>query len=63
VELITPHRKRNNFVVKCYTGPRTWADSLNKRHKLRKIWILQKLDGVVSTGLVWLRIGTIGGLL
>jgi hypothetical protein len=26
-------------------------------------WILERYDGVVWTGLVWLRIGTSGGLL
>jgi hypothetical protein len=26
-------------------------------------WILERLDGVVWTGLIWLRIGTSGGLL
>jgi hypothetical protein len=26
-------------------------------------WILERRDGMVWTGLMWLRIGTIGGLL
>jgi hypothetical protein len=26
-------------------------------------WNLEKEDGVIWTGLIWLRIGTIGGLL
>jgi hypothetical protein len=34
---------------------RRWVDNIK--------WILQRQDGVVWTGLVWLRIATSGGLL
>jgi hypothetical protein len=34
---------------------------LGGRIKLR--WILERSDGVIWTGLIWLRIGTSGGLL
>jgi hypothetical protein len=30
---------------------------------ITEIWILERWDGVVWPGLVWLRIGTSGGLL
>jgi hypothetical protein len=37
VELTTPRPKKNNLVTKCYKGPRTLTDSLDKRPKLKKI--------------------------
>jgi hypothetical protein len=43
--LTAPYSKKSNFVTKCYTGPRTWADSLDKRPKLRinglEIWRIE----------------------
>jgi hypothetical protein len=35
---------------------RRWVDNIKK-------WILKRKDGIVLTGLVWLRVGTGGGLL
>jgi hypothetical protein len=26
--LTTPHHKKNQLVMKCYTGPQNWMDSL-----------------------------------
>jgi hypothetical protein len=33
---LTPHRK-NKLHTKCYKGPLTWTDSLNKRPKQKKM--------------------------
>jgi hypothetical protein len=46
VELKT-HRK-NKFVTKTHKGPRTWADSLNKRLKLRKMNMRFRTWNVIS---------------
>jgi hypothetical protein len=69
VGLTTPHSKKK-LVTKTSKEPRTWTDFLDKRPKLwnksgRIIlgWILERWDGVMWTGLVWLRIGTGGELL
>jgi hypothetical protein len=71
VGLITLHPK-NKLVTKNVTEPRTWTESLDYRPKLQNMdmkfgtWnvrILERWDGVMWTGLVWLRIGTGGELL
>jgi hypothetical protein len=36
---------------------------LRRRWRIILRWILEREDGVVWTGLIWLRIGTSGGLL
>jgi hypothetical protein len=54
----SPEKK---LVTKTSKEPRTWTDSVDKRPKL---WnILERWDGVMWTGLIWLRIGTGGELL
>jgi hypothetical protein len=44
-----------------------WWESRDERHRWEDNtlleWILEKQDGVVWTELIWLRIGTSGGLL
>jgi hypothetical protein len=43
-----------------------WTDQLKDPGVDGKIilkWILKKLNGMTCTGFVWLRIGTVGGLL
>jgi hypothetical protein len=52
---------------------RTWVDPVGTGPELRSIdmrfgtsnirWILERWDGELWTGLVWLRTGTSGGLL
>jgi hypothetical protein len=70
--LTTLHHKKK-LVTKSSKEPRTLTDFLDKRPKLWNTdtrfgtwnvrWILERWDGVMWTGLVWLRIGTGGELL
>jgi hypothetical protein len=43
-------------------GKNHWED-LDVGGRIILRWILERKDGVVWTGLIWLRIGTSGGLL
>jgi hypothetical protein len=36
---LTTSRCKNKHVTKCYKGPRTWTDSVDKRPKLKKIYM------------------------
>jgi hypothetical protein len=53
VEQTIPDLK-NKLVTRCHKGPRTWADSLDKRPKLRKMdmifgtWNVRSLYGAGS---------------
>jgi hypothetical protein len=51
------------LVTKDHKKPRTWTDSLDKRPKRKKVDILERWDGILWILFIWLRIGTIGGLL
>jgi hypothetical protein len=73
---LTTHHKLQCF-IKYYTGAQTCMDSLEQpRHwKMDRRFgrpglgwedirlVLRKLGGEVSTGCIWLRLGTIGRLL
>jgi hypothetical protein len=49
---------KNKLVTKASKEPLTRTDSMDKRPKL---WnILERWDGVMWTGFIWLRIGTFG---
>jgi hypothetical protein len=59
-----PFTVKNKLVMKTSKGPRTWTVSLDKQPKRQNMDMrLEKWDGVMWTGLVWLRIGTGGELL
>jgi hypothetical protein len=63
--LTTLYRK-NKLVTKIIKEHQTWTDSLDKRPKpwnMDMRFNLERWNGVIWTGLVWLRIGTDGELL
>jgi hypothetical protein len=55
--------KKKNCLTKCYEGLRVWADSLEPpKPRKMAMKVLEKKEGVVWTGFIWLTTGASGGL-
>jgi hypothetical protein len=51
------------IVTKRHKGHRTWKEYLNKRPNLKKMYLKRDTMRWYVTGLIWLWIGTSGGIL